>query len=176
MQMPLLIQGEFNAPLSLIIIREYNKLVMMISKIPKATCETRVIDFTGGKASCSEVIAYQIGWGKRIISWYTEGINGELVTMPGEGFTSWDYVGLATHFYTKYHYDGSQNQMRVFYETVLQILTLVEKEYQTGDLDKTGVWPWCTLGSGKKWPLSKWIKINTAAPYKRASALVKAAF
>lgn len=93
--------------------------------------------------------------------------------MPGEGFSKWGYVAIAQHFYQKYHYPVSHEQNQVFEQTVQQLLHIVEKEYQTGYLDQIGVWPWCTLQSGKQWPLSKWIKINSSSAYKRATSLVK---
>lgn len=42
-------------------------------------------------------------------------------------------------------------------------------------LDQRGIWAWCTLASGKQWPLSKWIRVKTASPYKRAVQLIKKA-
>jgi len=38
---------------------------------------------------------------------------------------------------------------------VSKILTIPEYEYEIEHLDKIGVFPWCTLKSGKKWPLKK---------------------
>ena len=93
--------------------------------------------------------------------------------MPGEGFLKWDYTGLAHRFYEKYLYDATTEQMSVFQETVSRILAIAEQEQETGNLDRTGVWSWCTLPSGKHWPLSKWIQVNTVSPYKRAAALIK---
>lgn len=121
----------------------------------------------------ADLIAYQIGWGKCLIRWYEAGIQGEMPKMPGEGFLTWDYTGLAQHFYQTYQFDNAEEQMRIFHQTVLRILEIVETEHQTGNLDQMGVWPWCTLPSGKKWPLSKWIRVNTASPYKQAARLIK---
>ena len=50
---------------------------------------------------------------------------------------------------------------------------MVKKEHETGNLNKIGVWPWCTLASGKQWPLSKWIRVNTVSPYKRAASMIR---
>jgi hypothetical protein len=54
-----------------------------------------------------------------------------------------------------------------------RIVEIIETEFAAGTLDTLGVWPWCTLRSGKQWPLSKWIQINTVAPFKRAQQLIK---
>lgn len=155
------------------ILKEYNSLAQTISKIPCDRRQLKVIDGTGGKVSVADIIAYQIGWGKLLISWYESGLNNRKFIMPGEGFTKWDYVGLANHFYKKYHFDGFLEQDQEFKKVVEQIILIVEKQHASVNLDKLGVWEWCTLPSGKQWPLSKWITVNTVAPYKRALTLIR---
>lgn len=132
------------------------------------------MDGTGGKVSVADLIAYQIGWGKLLISWCQAGVQGKNPEMPGNGFSTWDYAGLANHFYATYQFDSFAQQALEFYNVVTQIVALVEQEYISGNLDKLGVWSWCTLPSGKQWPLSKWVQVNTVAPYKRAALLIKA--
>lgn len=156
--------------------KEYNKFVGVIAAVPPQQRLLKVIDGTGGKVSVADIIAYQIGWGNLLINWYTTGLTGKKPIMPGEGFTKWDYSGIAQHFYKKYHYDGYHQQEQEFHNVVTNIVNIVETEYQFGNLDKIGVWDWCTLASGKQWPLSKWITVNTVAPYKRATALIKKTF
>ena len=153
--------------------REYNRLVKSITDIPLSVRTLKIIDGTGGKVSPADLIAYQIGWGHCLIRWYEAGINGKIPEMPGEGFSTWNYVGIARHFYQKYQYDSAETQMTIFHRVVLRILEIVDVENQKGNLDALGIWPWCTLPSGKQWPFSKWVKINTSSPYKRASSLIK---
>lgn len=155
------------------IIKEYNALTELISQISFQDRQLKAIDGTGGKVSVSDIIAYQIGWGKLLISWYEAGLNNHKFVMPGEGFTKWDYVGLAKHFYEKYHYDGFMEQDKEFKKAVERIILIVEKESISENLDKLGVWDWCTLPSGKQWALSKWITVNTVAPYKRALMMIR---
>ena len=164
---------KINTTLSQTIQKEYEKLRDAISRVPVDTRMQKIMDSTGGMVSIADIVAYQIGWGLLLIGWYEAGLNGKMPEMPGEGFLTWDYTGLARHFYSKYQYDSSLEQYRIFHEVVQQIIVIVEHEYRTGNLDKTGVWQWCTLASGKEWPLSKWITVNTSAPYKRATALVR---
>lgn len=160
-------------PLSISIQKEYNKLVDMLSHIPEKSRLPKVLDGTGGKVSVADLVAYQIGWGTLFIGWYEAGLDGRMPVMPGDGFTKWDYVGLANLFYAKYHYDGAQRQERELHTIVHRILEIVETEHKTENLDKLGVWAWCTLPSGTQWPLSKWIQVNTVAPYKRATTLLR---
>ena len=173
------IVGDYKAPLSKEVQKVYNMLAEVIAEIPeplriqKTIHVQKTLDSTGGKISVADLVAYQIGWGKLLIGWYEAGLAGQKPDMPGEGFSKWDYAGLAKHFYQKYHYEGSVEQNQKFHEVVNRILEIVETEYQKGHLDALGVWGWCTLQSGKQWPLSKWIRVNTVAPYKRAAALIK---
>ncbi len=164
------IPGSYKAPLSMDIQKEYNKLVSKVICLPPQLLEEKAFNFSGGKASARDIVAYQIGWGKLLLGWYQSGLEGTLPQMPGEGFTKWEYTKIARHFYQRYHYAGLEEQLAVFKSTVEQSIALAEHEYQTGNLDALDVWSWCTLPAGKKWPLSKWIRVNTAAPYKRAAA------
>ncbi|MBS0604245.1 MAG: ClbS/DfsB family four-helix bundle protein [Verrucomicrobia bacterium] len=161
------------APLSHAISKEYGSLISSLRQIPAEKRTIRTIEGTGGKVSVADLIAYQIGWGSLLIGWYEAGINGRVPEMPGEGFATWDYLGLAKHFYLKYAFDHFLQQEAAFQDIVERILEIVEREHLTGNLDKAGVWAWCTLPSGKLWPLSKWIRVNTASPYKKASLLIK---
>lgn len=165
--------NKYKSELAKTIYQAQQKLFNAFTKIPLENRQRKTIDFTGGKASVSDIIAYQIGWGKLLISWYEAGIRSETPEMPGEGFTTWNYTGLAHHFYKKYAYASAKEQEQVFRDVVNRIIKICETEYKTGNLDMVGVWAWCRLSSGKEWPLSKWVTVNTVAPYKRAAALLK---
>lgn len=169
----LLEKERFQAPLSQKICIEYNKLLLLVFQVSPEFYYQKIIDGTGGKVSIADIISYQIGWGELVICWYESGTQGKTSVMPGGGFETWDYIGLAQHFYAKYQFENLDEQYQEFYAVVRVFLYIVEKEYASGNLDQLGVWPWCTLQSGKQWPLSKWIAINTAAPYKRAYGLIK---
>ena len=152
--------------------REKDKLLKLINNVSPSALSLKIIDGTGGKVSISDLIAYQIGWGQCLIRWYESGIKGETPEMPGEGFSSWDYNAIAKHFYEKYRCNTSDQQISAFQEVAARILEIAQNEELTGNLDRIGVWPWCKLSNGKQWPLSKWIQVNTVAPYKRAAKLL----
>ena len=168
----LYISGEYKAPLSSSIQNAYNALTETATSVPLQDWHTKNIEGTGGLISITDLIAYQIGWGKLLLSWYDAGTHDTMPIMPGEGFTKWDYTGLAKHFYTKYAYSSPYEQCVAFQQTVLAILAITEKEFASDNLEKIGVWDWCTLASGKEWPLSKWIQVNTVAPYRRARSVI----
>lgn len=151
---------NFKAPLSRSLAKEYNALIKIILSAPN---HSRAIQ---------DIISYQIGWGTLLLSWYQAGIQHKTIQMPGAGFSTWDYTGLAEHFYRKYA-APLDIQLTQFHKLVTQIIDMTEKEHVQGNLNKIGVWDWCTLKSGKKWPLQKWIQVNTVAPYKRARTHIK---
>lgn len=165
-----------HSPLSQSILKEYEKLVHAINAIPEKDFFKKKMQGTGGMVSAADLIAYQIGWGKLLIGWYQAGIKRVRLEMPGEGFSTWDYVAIAEHFYQKYAHWNKAQLNTEFAQVVDTIIDITEKEFATGNLDKVGVWPWCTLKSGREWPLSKWITVNTIAPYKRACSLLKKSF
>jgi hypothetical protein len=63
------IDDILKAPLSNKIKNEYNTLINLLHNLTKSQRSQKTIMFTGGLASPSDVIAYQIGWGKRVIDW-----------------------------------------------------------------------------------------------------------
>lgn len=163
----------FEATLSREILKEYLGLIEVVTSLPFSFRDLKEIEGTGGNVSVGDIIAYQIGWGKCLIRWYEAGIKQEVPEMPGEGFSNWHYVTIAYHFYQKYQYDLGEEQERIFHQVITRILEIVEKENKTGNLNKLGVWSWCSLQSGKPWTLCKWIKVNTSSPYKRATLMIK---
>lgn len=167
------LKEKYAAPLSQAIQTEYHKLIREITKIPANSRNEKKLDGPGGPVSVSNWIAYHIGWGRRVLAWYRAGLKGNQPEMPGEGFSTWDYIGLARYFYQAYLYDGYREQEQEFNNTVQELIEIVEAEHATGRLNQPNIWPWCTLKSGKAWPLSKWIQVNTAAPYRKSTGLIK---
>ena len=160
-------------PLSREVSQAHLKLTQLISQVPASFLDFQQIEFTAGSVSVRDIISYQLGWGRLLISWYEAGLQRRVPEMPGEGFTKWDYVGLARHFYKKYRYDRLEEQLDKWEKVVQKIIKIIENESLAGNLEKVDVWQWCTLPSGVKWPLSKWIRVNTVSPYKRAAAAIR---
>lgn len=164
---------KLKAPLSNEIVKKYEKLINLVQQVPAQNFFDKNFNGSGGNVSVADILAYQIGWGYLLISWYEHGLKNEVLIMPGEGFSTWDYTALAQHFYKKYSQLTSEQLEQKFLEVVTKIIDITELEFSSGNLDKLGVWPWCRLKSGKEWPLSKWIRVNTVAPYKRARLIIK---
>lgn len=150
----------------------HKSLLREIQKIPTSKSKKKEIEFTGGLVSVCDIIAYQIGWGSLLVEWYKNGLKGKAFDMPCTGF-DWDYTALAIHFYKLHSRSKLETLVQKLDEIVSEILAIIKKEHKTGNLDKLGVWEWCRLQSGKEWPLSKWIQVNTVAPYKRAATAIR---
>jgi len=129
---PHLIHATFEAPLALDIKKEYNGLVKTVANIGNKYRTIQKVPGINGSTSVSNIIAYQIGWGKRVIEWYNVGLENKMPIMPGDGFTKWDYAGIGFYFYEAYKYDCANEQDLEFFKTAKRILEIVEKEYQTG--------------------------------------------
>ena len=164
---------SLHTTLSKSIEQEAAKLLHCIDQLPHSEFRIKNYEGTGGAVSIADILAYQIGWTTLVIQWYENGIAHQTFSMPGEGFATWDYTNIALHFYKKYENYSYNDLIKTFSILVTAIISIVEKEYVSGNLDAIGVWSWCTLQSGKQWPLSKWIQVNTVAPYKRAQLIIK---
>lgn len=162
-----------HAPISKEIFQAYTKLMESVSHLPDKQFREKRLEGTGGLISIADLLAYQIGWGSLVIQWYESGIHNQPMIMPGDGFSKWDYTAIAKYFYQKYALLNPIELKAIFHSTVERLIDITECEFVSGRLDQLGVWCWCRLQSGKEWPLSKWIQINTVAPYKRAMTMIK---
>lgn len=153
----------------------YKKLDLQLENIKIKESRKKIIEFTGGPISVCDLIAYQIGWGNLLIFWYKSGIAGQTPQMPLDGF-SWDYEAIAKHFFKTYKKESFQELRMLFFNTFKEISMIIDETAKNKQLDAIGVWDWCTLKSGKKWPLSKWIQVNTVAPYNRATKIIRSTF
>lgn len=77
-----------NFPLSQDVQKAYEQLIKTTESVPASKRRNKIIEGTGGRVSVSDLIAYQIGWGKCLIRWYETGIKGEQPEMPGIGYIS----------------------------------------------------------------------------------------
>lgn len=152
--------------------QELRKLLGVYQAIPHEKRLQKNIPFNKTLVSPSDLIAYQIGWGTQLLDWYETGLKGKLPVMPGDGFRKWNYAVIALHFFRKYAYDSGKEQEQVFAKIAEKIALIAEEESLKGNLEAKGVFAWCALPSGTVWPLEKWIRVNSLAPYKRASKLL----
>lgn len=121
-----------------------------------------------GDISCCDIVAYQIGWGKLLLSWEQQEQQGKAADMPATGY-KWNQLGALTQsFYVK-ESDKSLRQLRdEFAQLHVELSEWIDALSAT-ELFEPHQREW----TGDKWAMVKWIQINTIAPYH--SARTKAA-
>lgn len=135
----------------------YAKLVEEAAAIPSALERNRELE--GGISPC-DLIAYQIGWGRFLLSWDDLETNGNTVVMPAPGF-KWNQLGLLANSFYQEHHEQTLKQLLTEFEVLVgKIRVLIESNSEDA-LFCLGKRHW----AGQKWPLAKWIQVNTVAPY-----------
>ena len=116
-----------------------------------------------GDISCCDVLAYQIGWGRLLLGWESAEQRGKVPDMPAPGF-KWNQLGeLAGSFYAAAS-GQSLSQLRAEFELVVKEVETWIQSLGESTLFETGQRRW----TGKKWPIAKWVQVNTVAPYRSA--------
>jgi hypothetical protein len=81
----------------------YNKISEISKKFPSKVLRDKIITrFEKHNISVINMLSYLIGWSSMLVSWYEMGKQNKIFTMPGEGFSKWEYEKIASHFYEKY--------------------------------------------------------------------------
>ncbi|NGX31699.1 MAG: hypothetical protein K940chlam8_01075 [Chlamydiae bacterium] len=135
----------------------YEKLKSELIKIPENKVREKTLE---GNLSVCDLIAYQIGWEKLLLSWYETGKKDQIPMMPKKSY-KWNELGkLALCFYAEYQHHTIYQLMTTFEKIFQKILHLVENE-TNASLYTIGIYNW----TGDKWPLGRWINVNTSSPY-----------
>lgn len=111
----------------------------------------------------ADLLAYQIGWGLLVLQWEDAEQAGNVPDMPARGYKWNELTPLAQSFYKRYA-KRSLKWLRAELGRVVDdiagfIAGLTEDEFLA-----KGHRTW----AGEKWPVAKWVQINTVAPYKTA--------
>jgi hypothetical protein len=121
-----------------------------------------------GNISCCDVVAYQIGWARLLLGWEATELKGNVPAMPAKGY-KWNQLGgLAESFYEK----DAEKSLRVLRNEFKRIVKRV-----TGWLESLSEKELFSLHqrdwAGNKWPIAKWVQVNTIAPYRSARTKVR---
>lgn len=113
--------------------------------------------------SPADLLAYQLGWGRLLLTWEAEEMAGRQPVMPAPGF-KWNQLGaLAQHFYQAAA-GTSRPALVAQFASLRQSLEAWLQGMDETLLLEPGQRRW----AGDKWPLAKWIQVNTVAPYNAA--------
>jgi hypothetical protein len=138
----------------------YSKLIQEAASLPlelERNCELE------GSVSACDLIAYQIGWGSLLLSWNELETRGQAVQMPAPGF-KWNQLGLLANSFYREHQEQTLKQLLIKFDAMFLRIRLFIESNGEDELFIVGKRRW----AGQKWPLAKWIQVNTIAPYRSA--------
>ncbi|MDR2238338.1 MAG: ClbS/DfsB family four-helix bundle protein [Chryseobacterium sp.] len=125
---------------------------------------------TGIDKNPSQNLSYQLGWTALLLQWEADEQKGLEVKTPAAGYKWNNLKGLYESFYEKYGSYTLQQQRDLLKKQVEEIILWVENMD-----DKSLFVPeqrkWATTPA--KWPVWKWIHINTVAPFKNFRAQIR---
>lgn len=138
----------------------YHKLREEITRVPDELSRAPLLE--GGLCVC-DLMAYQIGWGRLLLQWEALEQAGQPVEMPASGF-KWNQLGaLANSFYLRSRDDSAAQLL-----SQLDALASDLREFMASSSEQllfsVGQRQW----AGAKWPVVKWLQVNTIAPYNSA--------
>lgn len=131
---------------------------MDISEIEKDTYKPNV------DRTPAQMIAYQLGWLHLIQSWENDNKNGIAVVTPSPNYKWNNLGGLYQEFYRTYSEYTLEELVNQFHNEVNSIIQLIEV-LDDAVLFESNQREWAS-STPSKWPVWKWIHINTVAPFK----------
>lgn len=115
-----------------------------------------------------ELLAIRVWWLESVIKWIKAGKEGEIPLIPAKGYTWKETPKLNNDIARK-------SQKKSFKFLVENLRTENEELLKTisslgdNELLETGIFPW----AGDKWPISRWISVNTSTQYVSARKYVR---
>ncbi|MFQ6324403.1 ClbS/DfsB family four-helix bundle protein [Lactococcus garvieae] len=137
----------------------YQKYIVEFERVPEELKDKRIdeVDKTP-----SENLSYQLGWISLILEWEEKERTGIIVQTPAEGY-KWNNLGeLYQLFYKTYGKESLSEQIKRLNKKVTELCAWVET-LSDKELFEPDQRNWATTKA--KWPLYKWIHINTVAPF-----------
>lgn len=139
--------------------KKYQKYISEFATIPENLKEKRVEDVD---KTPSENLSYQLGWINLLLQWEKDEQQGKNVKTPAKGYKWNNLGGLYQSFYNQYGSFSLKEQEILLTKSVMELCewinSLSDKELFEPEQRK-----WATTKA--KWPLWKWIHINTVAPF-----------
>ncbi|MDQ8934381.1 ClbS/DfsB family four-helix bundle protein [Acinetobacter rudis] len=117
---------------------------------------------TGVDKTPSQNISYQLGWVSLLLEWEKDEKIGKEVITPKKGF-KWNNLGLLyQEFYQTYCSYSLDEKKRLLSEKVNDVIDWIQS-LTDDELFLPNQRKWATTAA--KWPVYKWIHINTVAPF-----------
>lgn len=112
----------------------------------------------------SQMIAYQLGWLNLILNWDKDELDGKEVITPTAEY-KWNKLGgLYESFYKQYETNSLKQLIELFSGCVEELIIWVET-FSVDELFSQDMRKWAS-STPSRWPIWKWVHINTVAPFK----------
>ncbi|MFT4005952.1 MAG: ClbS/DfsB family four-helix bundle protein [Lacrimispora sp.] len=118
----------------------------------------------GADRSPMQMIAYQLGWMHLIMKWDANEREGKEVITPSPDYKWNSLGGLYDSFYREYASYSLDELKDMFEKTVAEMLVWI-KTFSEQELFGQEARKWAS-STPSRWPVWKWIHINTVAPFK----------
>ncbi|MFR3729734.1 ClbS/DfsB family four-helix bundle protein [Lacrimispora sp.] len=162
--------------------QEYKSKEELIAEIKK-TADAFIMEFDsieeadkdkileGVDRSPAQMIAYQLGWMNLLMGWDRDELAGKEVVTPAAGY-KWNRLGgLYESFYRQYE-DCTLCGLRGLYRDCVAALIQWLELFSEEDLFGQEIRTWAS-STPSKWPIWKWVHINTVAPFKTFRSKVR---
>ncbi len=138
----------------------HTRLYRELETIPQELTREKSMD---NNHSPCDLVAYQIGWGRLLLSWEQREQQGLPTEMPAPGY-KWNQLGLLADSFYKAHASQPLEQLLANFQALVRELEAFIGNCSHNTLFEIGQRHW----AGPRWPLVKWIQVNTIAPYNSA--------
>ncbi|TCP92091.1 hypothetical protein EDC44_1272 [Cricetibacter osteomyelitidis] len=136
-----------------------DKYLVEFADVPEVLKDVRVLV---NEKTPSEHLSYQLGWVNLLLQWEKNEQAGKVTCVPAEGYR-WNQLGeLYQHFYASYGKYSLFEQQDMLRDAVTELCGWVEG-LSEAELFQSGQRQWADTPA--KWPLWKWVHINTVAPF-----------
>jgi hypothetical protein len=119
--------------------------------------------------SVKDLLAVRAWWTESVVGWIEAGRRGEIPTTPAKGY-SWKETPRLNADLVRAAENNSYRTIRARLERgVVRVHTTIDI-LDDDELLKAGVFDWAG-----KWPISRWISLNTARQYTTARTFIRRA-
>lgn len=112
----------------------------------------------------SQMISYQLGWLNLLMNWDRDELAGREVITPAPDYKWNDLGGLYKSFYIQYE-DYSLLELRNEYIDRVNKFSQWVDSFTEDEIFQSNIRKWAS-STPSKWPIWKWIHINSVSPFK----------
>ena len=144
---------------------------LFISEFDNISEDEKNQEVEGVERTPSQMIAYQLGWMTLLMSWDRDETSGKPVITPSKGY-KWNQLGgLYADFYKQYGALSLAELKQMYVDLVSRLIEWLNS-FSDDELFGQDIRKWAS-STPSKWPIWKWVHINTVAPFKSFRSKVR---